>query len=115
VLSDYFTQAESHFSESHFKESQVIESHFSESHFEESQVKESQAAASLLAVLLPQEAKEMAAKAANTKTNFFITFLFKSVKQSLILYKSGRKGRYFLNRLYHFGKVFLEYIKNYTY
>lgn len=69
---DYFTQAESHLIES---PQQTVESHLIESHFVESQ-QATESHVSLFAVLLPQEAKEIAANAANTNNKLFILFTF---------------------------------------
>lgn len=78
---DYFTQAESHFTESHATVAHFVESHAIESqqavafwHFTESQQTAVESQVSLLAVLFPQEAKEIAANAAKTNTKFFIFF-----------------------------------------
>ena len=61
-------------------------------------------AVALLAALLPQAAKEIAAKAANTKTNFFIflPFTFKTN-----IFENGGKISYFLRVLYKREKLFL--------
>lgn len=66
------------------------------SHFAESQQTVVESQVSLLAVLLPQEAKEMAAKAAKTNTKFFISFLFKSVKQSFFLKSAAKLDTFFV-------------------
>lgn len=73
----YFTQAESHLAAHCAAESQAAESQAAESHTTFSQAALQLSAVSLLAVLLPpQEAKEMAANAANANTNFFMSFFF---------------------------------------
>lgn len=97
----YFTQAESHFTESHATESQAT----TESHFAESQQTEVESQAALFAVLLPQEAKEIAANAANTNTKFFIFFSFLICK-TIILLRNGCKVRYFFLMLYHLLPIF---------
>ena len=51
--------------------------------------------ASVLAVLLPQEAKEIAARATNMKTNFFILSLILNVKQSIAFIKTMQRYELF--------------------
>ena len=53
-------------------------------------------AVALLAALLPQAAKEIAAKAANAKTNFFIFLLFKFKTN---IFENGGKFSYFLREM----------------
>ena len=53
-------------------------------------------AVALLAALLPQAAKEIAAKAANAKTNFFIFLLFKFKTN---IFENGGKFSYLLREM----------------
>jgi hypothetical protein len=77
----------------------------------ESVATESAAAAS--EVLLPQEAKEIAAKATNMKTNFFIVSLNFLVKQSIAFLKRC-KGTDFFHRSKFFSDFFGKYLSDLT-
>ena len=65
-----------------------------------------------LLVLLPQDAKEIAATATNINTNFFIFFAFLVCKTIICLLKRC-KGIHFFDRLYFFMALFYALFCNF--